>query len=139
MASVGVHARCVASASCRAPWRSTKACATDFSSGGRATLPTSPGGLPYGYASRPIWAGGREPDGYENHDYCHPRAIIVKRLTNALGGPGSRSIHGFAGERCDRARPSDWIDVPSSNHLWATERDGDVVLTTTGDGTFVRR
>lgn len=74
-----------------------------------------------------------------NHDYCHPRAIIVKRLTNALGGSGSKSIRGFDGERCDRARPSDWIDVPASDRLWTTQRDGDVVLVTTGNGTFIRR
>jgi hypothetical protein len=30
------------------------------------------------------------------------------------------------------------VDVPASERLWATERDGDVVLTTTGDGVFAR-
>ena len=30
----------------------------------------------------------------------------------------------------------DWRDVSTSDRLWATERDGDVVLTTDGDGTF---
>ena len=80
-----------------------------------------------------------KPDEGMNHDYCHPRAIIVKRLTDALGGPGSGSIRAFDGERCGRSRPADWIDVPASDHLWATERDGDVVLTTVGDGSFVRR
>ena len=90
---------------------------------------------------RPSYAviSAGKPNEGMNHDYCHPRAIIVKRLTTALAGPGSGAIHAFDGERCDRARPSDWIDVPASDHLWATERDGDVVLTTTGDGTFVRR
>jgi competence protein ComEC len=73
-----------------------------------------------------------------NRDYCHPRASIVERLTRVLGGATSRSLLGFDGERCDRARPSDWISVPASDHLWATERDGDVVLTTTGDGAFER-
>ena len=89
---------------------------------------------------RPMYAiiSAGKPDEGMNHDYCHPRAIIVKRLTSALGGPGAKSIHAFDGERCDRARPSDWIDVPASDRLWATERDGDVVLTTTGDGAFVR-
>jgi competence protein ComEC len=80
-----------------------------------------------------------KPDTGMNHDYCHPRSIVVKRLTAALSGPGSKSIHAFDGERCDRARPSDWIEVPASDRLWATGRDGDVVLTSTGDGAFVRR
>ena len=73
-----------------------------------------------------------------NLDYCHPRAPIVARLTRVLGGPGSKELIAFDGERCDRARGSDWIAVPASDRLWATERDGDVVLTTTGDGTFAR-
>jgi competence protein ComEC len=73
-----------------------------------------------------------------NHDYCHPRASIVKRLTVVLGGAGARVLRAFDGERCDRAQPSDWVDVPVSDRLWATERDGDIVLSTAGDGTFVR-
>ena len=89
---------------------------------------------------RPTYAiiSAGKPDEGMNHDYCHPRAIIVKRLTNALGGPGSGSVRAFDGERCDGAHPSDWIDIPANDHLWTTERDGDVVLTTTGDGAFVR-
>ena len=33
----------------------------------------------------------------------------------------------------------DFVAVPTSDRLWATERDGDVVLVTTGDGVFRRR
>jgi hypothetical protein len=73
-----------------------------------------------------------------NREYCHPRAIVLKRLTRVQGGSGVRTLRAFDGERCDRAQPSDWIDVPVSDRLWATERDGDVVLVTTGDGRFVR-
>jgi competence protein ComEC len=73
-----------------------------------------------------------------NHDYCHPRAAVVERLTRALGGATPRPLLGFGGERCDHAQATDWSAVPASDHLWATERDGDVVLTTTGDGTFTR-
>jgi hypothetical protein len=29
-----------------------------------------------------------------------------------------------------------WVDEPASDKLWVTARDGDVVLTTTGNGTF---
>jgi hypothetical protein len=36
------------------------------------------------------------------------------------------------------AQPSDWIDVPTSDRLWATDREGDVVLATAGDGVFAR-
>jgi competence protein ComEC len=50
----------------------------------------------------------------------------------------TRTIRAFDGDRCANATPADWIDVPASDHLWATERDGDVVLSTTGGGVFVR-
>jgi competence protein ComEC len=73
-----------------------------------------------------------------NTEYCHPRAIVVSRLTRFLAGPATSTLEAFDGDRCDRARGSDWIAVPSSDALWATERDGDVVLTTTGDGEFLR-
>ena len=62
----------------------------------------------------------------------------MERLTRALGGGGQGTLEAFGGERCDRARTSDWVAVPSSDRLWATARDGDVVLTTRGDGTFAR-
>jgi competence protein ComEC len=84
-----------------------------------------------------VISAGKPGEGM-NSDYCHPRAIIVKRLMRLLGGPGSRTLTAFDGERCDRATPSDWVEVPTNERLWATERDGDVVLTTTGDGAFVR-
>jgi competence protein ComEC len=74
-----------------------------------------------------------------NRDYCHPRAGIVRRLTSVLGGGGGERLRAFDGERCDRARPDDWVEVPTSDRLWATERDGDIVLATYGDGTFVRQ
>ena len=80
-----------------------------------------------------------KPDVGMNREYCHPRAIIVERLTTILGGPAARTLRAFDGERCDRAQPSDWIDVPASDRLWATERDGDVVLVTTGDARFVTK
>lgn len=74
-----------------------------------------------------------------NREYCHPRAIVVRRLTRVLGRPASSTLQAFDGDRCDRATADDWLAVPSSDALWATERDGDVVLTTTGDGTFQRQ
>ncbi len=73
-----------------------------------------------------------------NREYCHPRAIIVRRLTRLLGAPTTSTLDAFDGDRCDRARATDWIPVASSDALWATERDGDIVLTTTGNGEFHR-
>jgi competence protein ComEC len=81
---------------------------------------------------------GRPNEGL-NTTYCLPRALVVQRLTRVLGGAGLRSLQAFDGDRCDAAGPSDWIAVPTSDHLWATDRDGDVVLTTSGDGTFSRQ
>jgi competence protein ComEC len=84
-----------------------------------------------------ISAGGRDEG--MNRDYCHPRALVVRRLSRVLGGEGARAtLESFDGERCDRATPADWVAVPANERLWATERDGDVVLTTTGDGVFAR-
>jgi competence protein ComEC len=92
------------------------------------------------FRARPRYAvlSAGEPGEGLNREYCHPRAIVVRRLTRLLGGPTSSTLEAFDGDRCDRARPSDWVAVPSSDALWATERDGDIVLTTTGDGEFHR-
>ena len=65
--------------------------------------------------------------------------MTVERLTERLGGPGEKTIRAFDGKTsCKKARPEHWHDVAASDRLWATERDGDVVLATTGDGVFVR-
>jgi beta-lactamase superfamily II metal-dependent hydrolase len=79
-----------------------------------------------------------KPGAGMNREYCHPRAVVVQRLTRVLGGPGAGRVQAFDGERCERATPDDWVAVPTSDRLWATERDGDVVLSTTGDGVFRR-
>ena len=84
-----------------------------------------------------VLSAGRPGEGL-NREYCHPRAIVVRRLTRLLAGPATSALEAFDGDRCDRAQASDWVAVPSSDALWATERDGDVVLTTTGDGEFRR-
>ena len=89
---------------------------------------------------RPSYAvisAGKPTDGMDA-TYCHPRAIIAKRLTTLMGGPGSKTLYAFDGNRCAGSLPSDWVDIPVSDDLWATERDGDAVLSTTGDGVFVR-
>jgi competence protein ComEC len=75
-----------------------------------------------------------------NSTYCHPRSVTVERLTERLGGAGQKTIRAFDGKAsCKKAKPEHWHDVPASDRLWATERDGDVVLATTGDGVFVRQ
>ena len=79
-----------------------------------------------------------KPDEGLNHEYCLPRALVVRRLTQVLGGAGTRHLVAFDGARCDRATPSDWLPVATSEHLWATERDGDIVLRATADGGFRR-
>ncbi len=100
---------------------------------------------------RPLYAvisAGKRDEGL-NRDYCHPRARIVQRLSRVLdedavaaggvAGQAGGALTAFAGTRCDRATDTDWVAVPTSDRLWATERDGDVVLVTTGDGVFRRR
>jgi hypothetical protein len=48
-------------------------------------------------------------------------------------------IHAFPSTRaCAGSLPAQWVDEPASDRLWATPRDGDVVVTTTGDGVFAR-
>jgi competence protein ComEC len=84
-----------------------------------------------------VLSAGRPGEGL-NREYCHPRAIVVRRLSRLLSGPATSTLEAFDGDRCDRATGSDWVPVPSSDALWATERDGDIVLTTRGDGEFRR-
>lgn len=81
-----------------------------------------------------------KPDEGTNTTYCHPIASTVTSLTNIMGGPGSRTITAFDAStvKCKDGGPANWIDVPASDHLWATARDGDVVLVTKGDGIFQR-
>jgi competence protein ComEC len=98
---------------------------------------SSPGFLSKVKPRYAVISAGKPGEGL-NREYCHPRAAIVQRLSRVLREPSSTTLEAFDGERCDRARPSDWIAVEASESLWATERDGDVVLTTNGDGVFRR-
>jgi competence protein ComEC len=98
---------------------------------------TTPGFLSRAKPKFAVISAGGPGDGM-NREYCHPRSLIVQRLTRSLGGPGPRTLQAFNGERCDRATPADWESVPTSDRLWATERDGDVALATSGDGIFAR-
>lgn len=74
-----------------------------------------------------------------NRRYCHPRKGVVKRLTQATGGPGKKSVSAFDGSfKCKPENASAWSQVPTSDRLWFTARDGDIVLQTTGDGEMRR-
>ena len=98
---------------------------------------TTPGFLAKLRPRYAVISAGKPREGL-NVEYCHPRAVVVKRLTTLLGGPGSKAIRAFDGDRCAGSVAGDWVDVPASDRLWATERDGDVVLSTSGDGEFER-
>ncbi|MDP9002015.1 MAG: hypothetical protein M3O46_18125 [Myxococcota bacterium] len=67
-----------------------------------------------------------------------PRRVGCAECARVLGGRASGALEAFDGDRCDRAVGADWVAVPTSDRLWATERDRDVMLSTAGDGVFVR-
>ena len=98
---------------------------------------TTPALLAKAHPKYAVISAGK-PDERYNRAFCHPRASIVRRLTRLLGGSTGKTLEAFDGERCDRAVAADWISVPTSDAMWATERDGDVLLVTTGDGVFHR-
>jgi competence protein ComEC len=98
---------------------------------------TSPAFLSRARPRYAVISAGKPGEG-TNREYCHPRALVVRRLSRVLGGPSTTSLAAFDGERCDRAAPSDWVTVQTSDRLWSTSRDGDVVLRTMGDGVFER-
>jgi beta-lactamase superfamily II metal-dependent hydrolase len=85
-----------------------------------------------------VISAGKPGDG-PNRDLCNPRVHVVERLNAALGGSTTGSLSAFSGGRCEHAKASGWVTVPASDRLWATERDGDITLSTTGDGTFTRQ
>ncbi len=99
---------------------------------------TTPGFLARARPRYAVISVGHPGEGL-NAEYCLPRALVVQRLTRLLGGAGLKTLPAFDGDRCDAAQPSDWIAVPTSDRLWSTERDGDVVLSTRGDGAFERQ
>lgn len=95
-------------------------------------------------AAQPKYAviSSGKPEEGTNDGYCHPRSITIERLTNAMGGAGSQSIRAFDGKiKCEKGKPAPrhWVDIPASDTIWSTARDGDVVLTTSGDAEFQRR
>jgi competence protein ComEC len=74
-----------------------------------------------------------------NSGYCHPSSSTIENLTTAMGGAGAKTIRAFdVDASCIGVGDANWLDVPASDRLWLTARDGDVTLTTTGDGMFSR-
>lgn len=72
-----------------------------------------------------------------NKAYCHPRRSAVERLSALTASQQKRAMQVFDGD-CKKPKPSDWVSIDVSDRVFSTARDGDVVLTTTGDGRFER-
>ena len=87
-----------------------------------------------------VVSSGKEEEG-TNTGYCHPRLSTVEALSKQLGSRQTGDVQAFdAAVSCsDPTEHDHWRTVPVSEHLWFTERDGDVELVTTGDGTFRRK
>jgi competence protein ComEC len=79
---------------------------------------TSPAFLSRARPRYAVISAGKPGEGM-NRDYCHPRAVVVKRLSRMLGGEATRELASFDDDRCDRATPADWVSVPASERLWA--------------------
>jgi competence protein ComEC len=79
-----------------------------------------------------------KPDEGTNQTYCHPSSMTVQDLTAALGGPGAKTMRAYDASAVCKSGSTAWLDVPANDRLWLTARDGDIALTTIGDGTFTR-
>jgi len=74
--------------------------------------------------------------GADQSKYCHPTAGAVKRLHSIISSTSASTMPASMGKLADGTCA--WTDVPRPDGLWSTAVDGDVVLVTTGDGTFRR-
>ena len=79
-----------------------------------------------------------KPDEGLNKGYCHPRAGVVDALSRAIGGERTKTLRAYAEHKCASPNAAGWSDVPASDRIWSTARDGDVTLVTSGDGSFAR-
>jgi len=84
-----------------------------------------------------VISSGKQGDG-TNKTYCHPIKSTVDAVTAAIGGPATGKLRAYDNTKakCNKQKPAYWSDVPSSDTLWSTARDGMIVLTTNGDGKF---
>jgi len=94
--------------------------------------------------ARPRYAvisSGKPREGL-NSTYCHPRASTVRRLTQhidgGLGGDAGSVVAYDRDDHCDERDEASWVPIRTSSAIYSTARDGDVVLSTKGDGTFTR-
>jgi competence protein ComEC len=72
-----------------------------------------------------------------NSTYCHPIQSTVDRFTTTTGGPGTKTVLAFDAQvKCNKSTDANWHQVRTSDRMWFTARDGDVVLATSGDGAF---
>jgi competence protein ComEC len=86
-----------------------------------------------------VISAGKVDEG-PNLGFCHPRLSTIEELDQTLAGQQTAEVEAFdAAVKCiDPTHPDHWRHAPTSDHLWLTERDGDIELSTTGDGTFQR-
>jgi competence protein ComEC len=85
-----------------------------------------------------VFSSGKKGEG-TNAGFCHPFQRPVRLLTAETGGPSSNNIWAFDAKiGCPHSNSSNWQNIPTSDHLWFTARDGDILLTTRGDGKFGR-
>ena len=86
---------------------------------------------------RPSWAiiSVAKRDEGTNRTYCHPRRSTIERLSAHVGTSAPRPLEVFQGKKCS---DGDWTTIDVSERILVTARDGDIVLTTTGDGEFFR-
>jgi competence protein ComEC len=75
-----------------------------------------------------------------NAGYCHPNAATIETLNSVLPEGGTKPLEAFKLTDCKHkgASKKNWTKAAANERIWATERDGDVTLETTGDGNFHR-
>jgi len=82
-----------------------------------------------------VISAGKPREG-TNKTYCHPNAATVATLNSVLPEGNSKPLEAFAGDGCRGSTEKDWTMAQANEHIWATERDGDVILESIGDGSF---
>ncbi len=86
-----------------------------------------------------VISSGKPREGL-NKGICHPNRTAVQRLSGATNGTMTRRLWVFRDDlkSCDRNDLTDryWEEMSVSDTLFSTARDGDVTMTTKGDGNF---
>jgi competence protein ComEC len=71
-----------------------------------------------------VISAGKPGEG-TNDTYCHPSSTTVQDLTAAMGGAGGKTVRAFDANATCTSGATAWLDVPASDRLWVTARDGD--------------